>query len=121
MTTSTIIIYLIVGLAAGLLSGLVGIGGGVIVVPVLVYLGFGQHMAQGTVLFMFLLPIGILGVWHYHSQGYVDFKSAFIIGSTFVIGSYFGAKAAVNIDQVLLKTVFGCILVLLGLKMIFWK
>ncbi|HYG51633.1 MAG TPA: sulfite exporter TauE/SafE family protein [Flavobacteriales bacterium] len=121
MDTSTVIIYLAVGLAAGFLSGLVGIGGGVVIVPVLMYLGFSQHLAQGTVLFMFLLPIGILGVWNYHQQGYVDFKSAFVIASTFLIGSYFGSKVAVSIDQVMLKVVFGCILVLLGLKMIIWR
>ena len=73
MTPTIIFILLAVGLLAGFLSGMVGIGGGIIIVPVLVYfLGFTQHQAQGTTLFMFLLPIGILGVMNYHKQGYVD-------------------------------------------------
>jgi uncharacterized membrane protein YfcA len=121
MDSTTIAIYLAVGLAAGFLSGLVGIGGGVVVVPVLIYLGFSQHMAQGTVLFMFLLPIGILGVWNYYQHGNVDFKSAFFMASTFVIGSYFGSKTAINIDQTMLKIIFGILLICLGLKMVVWK
>ncbi|HLP13063.1 MAG TPA: sulfite exporter TauE/SafE family protein [Flavobacteriales bacterium] len=121
MESTTVMIYLAVGLAAGYLSGLVGIGGGVVIVPVLIYLGFSQHLAQGTVLFMFLLPIGILGVWNYHQHGHVDFKSAFIMASTFLIGSYFGSKTAISIDQTMLKVVFGCLLVVLGVKMIVWK
>ncbi|HRD38974.1 MAG TPA: sulfite exporter TauE/SafE family protein [Bacteroidia bacterium] len=117
-----ILILLLVGLLAGILSGMVGIGGGIIIVPVLVYfLQFSQHKAQGTTLFMFLLPIGILGVMNYYKAGYVDFKTAIIIGSTFVIGSYFGSKWSISLDQKTVKQIFGVIIVLLGLKMIFWK
>ncbi len=117
-----ILILLLVGLIAGILSGMVGIGGGIIIVPVLVYfLQFSQHKAQGTTLFMFLLPIGILGVMNYYKAGYVDFKTALIIGSTFVIGSYFGSKWSISLDQKTVKQIFGVIIVLLGLKMIFWK
>ena len=122
MTIQILLILLAVGLAAGFLSGMVGIGGGIIIVPVLVYfLGFTQHQAQGTTLFMFLLPIGILGVMNYYKAGYVDFKTALIIGSTFVIGSYFGSKWSISLDQKTVKQIFGVIIVLLGLKMIFWK
>lgn len=122
MTLSAILILLAVGLAAGFLSGMVGIGGGIIIVPVLVYfLGFTQHEAQGTTLFMFLLPIGILGVYNYHSKGYVDFKTACIIATTFVAGSYFGSKLAISLDQKLVKQIFGAIIILLGAKMLFWK
>jgi len=117
-----ILILLLVGLLAGILSGMVGIGGGIIIVPVLVYfLHFSQHKAQGTTLFMFLLPIGILGVMNYYKAGYVDFKTALIIGSTFVIGSYFGSKWSISLDQKTVKQIFGVIIVLLGLKMVFWK
>ncbi|MBN8691739.1 MAG: sulfite exporter TauE/SafE family protein [Bacteroidetes bacterium] len=117
-----ILILLLVGLLAGILSGMVGIGGGIIIVPVLVYfLQFSQHKAQGTTLFMFLLPIGILGVMNYYKAGYVDFKTAIIIGSTFVIGSYFGSKWSISLDQKTVKQIFGVIIVLLGLKMVFWK
>ena len=121
MDTSAIISFLAVGLLAGFLSGLVGIGGGIIVVPVLVYFGFTQQTAQGTVLFMFLLPIGILGVLNYYQKGYIDFKTALIIASTFVVGSYFGSRLAVSMDQALLKKIFGAFIILIGLKLLFWK
>lgn len=122
MTLQILLILLAVGLAAGFLSGMVGIGGGIIIVPVLVYfLGFTQHQAQGTTLFMFLLPIGILGVMNYHKAGHVDFKTAFIIATTFVVGSYFGSKIAISLDQKLVKQVFGAIIIILGAKMLFWK
>lgn len=122
MTPTIIFILLAVGLLAGFLSGMVGIGGGIIIVPVLVYfLGFSQHQAQGTTLFMFLLPIGILGVMNYHKQGYVDYKTALIICSTFVFGSYFGSKLAISVDQKTIKQIFGVVIILLGAKMLFWK
>lgn len=122
MTIQILLILLAVGLAAGFLSGMVGIGGGIIIVPVLVYfLGFTQHQAQGTALFMFLLPIGILGVMNYHKQGYVDYKTALIICSTFVFGSYFGSKLSISLDQKTVKQIFGAIIILLGAKMLFWK
>ncbi len=120
--TTEIIVLLSVGLAAGFLSGLVGVGGGIIIVPTLVYfLGFSQHAAQGTTLFMFLLPIGILGVMNYHKEGYVDWKTALIICSTFVAGSYFGSKLAVSIDQAMVKKIFGGIVIVMGLKMLLEK
>ena len=119
---NSIYILLLVGLIAGAMSGLVGIGGGIIIVPVLVYfLNFNQQQAQGTTLFMFLFPIGILGVMNYYKAGYVDIKTALIVGSTFIIGSYFGSKLAISLDQKTVKQIFGVIIVLLGFKMIFWK
>lgn len=122
MTLTILFILLAVGLLAGFLSGMVGIGGGIIIVPVLVYfLGFTQHQAQGTTLFMFLLPIGILGVMNYHKQGYVDYKTALVICSTFVFGSYFGSKLAISLDQKTIKQIFGAVIILLGAKMLFWK
>ncbi|MBI4947817.1 MAG: sulfite exporter TauE/SafE family protein [Bacteroidetes bacterium] len=115
-------ILLSLGLIAGMLSGMVGIGGGIIIVPALVYfLGFSQHSAQGTVLFMFLFPIGILGVFNYYQTGNVDWKTAAIMGMTFVVGSYLGSKIAINIDQTLMKKIFGVIILLISLKMLFSK
>jgi uncharacterized protein len=117
-----IMILLAVGLAAGFLSGMVGVGGGIIIVPALVYfLGFSQHSAQGTTLFMFLLPIGILGVMNYYKAGFVDWRAALIICITFVAGSYFGSKLAVSIDQVTVKRVFGALIVVMGIKMLLGK
>jgi uncharacterized membrane protein YfcA len=122
MTLTILLILLAVGLAAGFLSGMVGIGGGIIIVPVLVYfLGFTQQQAQGTTLFMFLLPIGILGVMNYQKQGFVDYKTALIICSTFVFGSYFGSKLSISLDQKTVKQIFGAIIIIMGAKMLFWK
>lgn len=119
---NTVYILLIVGLLAGFLSGLVGIGGGIIIVPALVYFfQFSQQQAQGTTLFMFLLPIGILGVMNYYKAGYLDFKVALIMACTFVIGSFLGSKLAISLDQKTVKQIFGVIIILLGIKMVFFK
>ena len=115
-----ILILLCIGLLAGILSGFVGIGGGIVIVPVLVYaLGYSQHLAQGTTLFMFLFPIGILGVINYYKAGYIDWKAAMFIASTFVLGSYIGSKFAISADQITIKRIFGVIMILIGIKM-FW-
>lgn len=114
-------ILLAIGLVAGLLSGLVGIGGGIIIVPVLVYLGFTQHAAQGTVLATFLIPIGILGVMQYYQAGHVSIKTALIIATTFIIGSYFGSKLAISVNQEMLRKIFGGVLLFLAIKMLFGK
>ncbi|MBC7861525.1 MAG: sulfite exporter TauE/SafE family protein [Bacteroidia bacterium] len=117
-----ILILLAIGLVAGYMSGLVGIGGGLVIVPVLVYvLDYTQHKAQGTTLFMFLFPIGILGVMQYYKAGNVDWKAAAFISATFIIGNLLGSKTALSMDQATIKKVFGAIIILLGIKMIFWK
>ena len=120
-----IMILLCIGLVAGALSGMVGIGGGIIIVPALVYFfGLSQHTAQGTTLIMFLLPIGFMGVYNYYQAGHIDshtIKYALIIACSFVLGSFVGSKFAVNIDQLTLKRVFGVIIFLISLKMIFNK
>jgi uncharacterized protein len=122
LNMEAIYILLILGLVAGILSGMIGIGGGIVIVPALVYfLGYTQHQAQGTVLFMFLLPIGILGVFNYYNGGHIEFKTAFIIASTFIVGSYFGSKISIAIDQATLKKLFGAILFLVSIKMILGK
>ena len=117
-----ILIMLTLGLVAGVLSGLVGVGGGIIIVPALVYfLGFSQHSAQGTVLFLFLLPIGILGVFNYWQAGHVDWRVACIMASTFFVGSFLGSKFSISIDALTLKRIFGVVILILSLKMIFGK
>lgn len=113
---------LLIGLLAGTLSGLVGIGGGIVIVPVLIYfLGFTQHQAQGTVLFMFLFPIGALGVLSYYNEGFVNMRTAVIISLTFVIGAFIGAKLAIRLDQDIVRRAFGVMILLVAIKMIFWK
>lgn len=118
---NAILILLVVGLLAGFFSGLIGIGGGLIIVPVLVYaFSMDQKTAQGTTLFMFLLPISVLGVYNYYKAGHVDFKTAAIIAITFVLGSYFGSKAAIGIDTRMMKQVFAVSIILIGIKMLFF-
>ncbi len=122
MTFIEILILLGIGLFAGFLSGLIGIGGGIVIVPVLVYFfAMNQKTAQGTTLFMFLLPIGILGVFNYHKAGHVDFKTAAIMAITFMIGSYYGSSAAINLDTKVVKQIFAVAIILIGIKMFFGK
>ncbi|MCE3236317.1 MAG: hypothetical protein K0Q50_2508 [Vampirovibrio sp.] len=116
-----ILFYALLGLIAGAFSGLVGIGGGIIIVPALVFLGgFSQQMAQGTTLALLVLPIGVLGAWEYYKHGYVDIKVAGLVCLGFVLGSLVGAKLAVVLPTVVLKRVFGATLLLIGAKMLFW-
>ncbi len=114
-----ILLYMLLGLAAGFLGGLVGIGGGVIIVPVLVFLfGLSQHKAQGTTLALLVPPIGILAAWTYFKQGYVDLKIAICICIGFFLGGLFGAKLATSLSNNVLEKVFGIALILIGLKML---
>ncbi len=121
MTTSTIIILLLVGLAAGMLSGLVGVGGGLIIVPALVYfLAFSQKEAQGTSLGILLLPVGILGVWQYYKSGHIDFKVVGMVSAGFIIGALFGSKLATKIPDQTLKKAFACMMIITACKMLFF-
>jgi uncharacterized membrane protein YfcA len=118
----TVVIILIIGIFAGMLSGFIGVGGGLIVVPCLAYiLGMSQHGAQGTSLAMMLPPIGAIAVYNYYKAGHVDFKIAAILCISFVIGSFFGSKIALSISPAQIKKVFGILIILLGIKMVFWK
>ncbi len=111
----TIFILLMIGLSAGLLSGLFGVGGGVFIVPSLVYgLGFSQKMAVGTSLAILLPPVGIAAVLEYHRHGHVDIKAALIIALMVLIGSWLGAQFAQHIDDRQMKLMFGVFLVILG-------
>jgi uncharacterized membrane protein YfcA len=120
MTTATIIIIILTGLAAGILGGMVGIGGGIIIVPALVYfLAFSQHQAQGTSLALMLFPVGILGVINYYKKGYVDFRYAGLLAIGFVVGSYLGSKFSLSLPQLTVKKIFAVIMLLVALKMLF--
>ena len=119
---SNVLLYLFLGLIAGILSGLIGIGGGIIIVPALVLLfGFSQHQAQGTTLALLVPPIGILAAWTYYKQGYVDLKIAALIALGFFFGGLLGAKIATGLSNVVLERIFGVALLLIALKMIFFK
>ncbi len=120
MTIQTILILVIVGIAAGMLGGLVGVGGGIIIVPSLIYfLSFSQKSAQGTSLGLLLLPVGILGVLQYYKQGHVDFRIVAIIAIGFLLGSYFGSKIALSLPQETVKKIFATLLLIIAIKMLF--
>ncbi len=113
------LLYVLLGLMAGALSGLIGIGGGVIIVPALVLLfGFSQHQAQGTTLALLVPPIGILAAWTYYKQGFVNLPVAGLICVGFIIGSYLGARTATVLSNVALERVFGVALLVLAIKML---
>lgn len=113
-------LYLLLGLSAGTLSGLIGIGGGVVIVPALIFaFGLSQQMAQGTTLAAMIPPIGILAAYVYYKNGYVDIKIAVLIALGFLVGGLFGAKIAVNLNRQVLERVFGVITIVIGVKMLF--
>lgn len=121
MDFQTILILVMLGVAAGMLSGLVGIGGGIILVPGLIFfLAFSQKMAQGTSLGILLLPIGILGVIQYYKQGYIDLKVVLVISLAFLVGNFFGSKLALSLPQETLKKIFAGFLIVMAVKMLFF-
>lgn len=121
MTPQIIIILLLVGLFAGILSGLVGVGGGIIIVPALVYfVGFTQHQAQGTSLGLLLLPIGILAVLNYYNKGLIDIKVVGIMSLAFVLGGWLGSKLSLTLPELTVKRIFAIILFYTAFKMLGW-
>ncbi|MCK5816193.1 MAG: sulfite exporter TauE/SafE family protein [Flavobacteriaceae bacterium] len=122
MTTTTILILILIGLCAGLLSGLIGVGGGIIMVPMFVlFLGLTQYNAQGMSLAVMLPPVTFLAVYNYHKAGAVDWKLALIASAVFFIGGFLGSKIALRIDQLILKKMFGVLMLFIALKMIFFS
>lgn len=121
MNTQTILLLLVVGLLSGMLSGLIGVGGGIIIVPALILLlGYSQQQAQGASLGLLLLPVGILAVYNYYKKGFIDVKVVLILSVAFIVGGWLGSKIALNISQTALKRVFAVILVVIATKMIFF-
>ena len=122
MSISTFIILIVIGLLAGILSGLVGVGGGIVMIPLLILLlGLTQHQAQGIALFAMLPPIGILAAINYFKEGFVRWEYAVVIALTFVIGGYFGSKLAVNLRPETIRKVFGVVMLVGAVKLIFSK
>jgi uncharacterized membrane protein YfcA len=119
MSVSTFIILIIIGLLAGVLSGLVGVGGGILMIPLLIiFLGLTQHEAQGTALFAMLPPIGILAAINYYKEGFVKWEYAIVIAFTFVIGGYLGSKLSLSLPPQMVRRVFGVIMLLGAIKLI---
>jgi uncharacterized membrane protein YfcA len=122
MSVSTVIILLVIGTITGIMAGMLGVGGGIVAIPALVMImGLSQQTAQGTSLAMMLPPVGILAVYNYYKAGHVDFRFAILLAIAFIAGSYFGSKFAIAIPQLLMKKIFGIVLLLVSIKMLFFK
>jgi len=124
MTITTVLALILIGLLAGILSGLVGVGGGIIMVPLFViFLGLTQHNAQGLSLAVMLPPVTFLAVYNYHNAGggSIDWKVAVIVSTLFIIGGFIGSKLAIQLDQRILKKVFGVMMLIVAIKLIFTK
>jgi len=115
-------IILLIGLAVGAFSGVVGIGGGILFVPALIWLlGMDQHKAQGTSLGALLAPVGIFAFYEYYRRGNADLRVALLLSAGFVIGGYFGAVGAAHIPDLWLRRIFAVAMIAIGGHMWFTK
>lgn len=122
MSVNVIVLLLLVGLLGGIVSGALGVGGGIIVVPALIYfLGYSQHMAQGTSIAVLLPPTGIAAAYAYYQKGYMDLKVAAILVVMFVVGAYLGSLISFEVPEKILKRIFGVFMLFVAVKMIFSK
>lgn len=115
-------IILLVGLVVGVVSGVVGIGGGILFVPALIWLlGMNQHKAQGTSIGALLLPVGFFAFIEYNREGNADIRVALLLAAGFLVGAYFGAIGAHHISELWLRRVFAVTLLAIGAKMLFTR
>jgi hypothetical protein len=122
MSVSMLFMLIAIGIVTGVMAGMLGIGGAIIMIPALVFfMGFSQQMAQGTSLAVMLPPIGIIATYNYWKEGQVNLKFALILAAAFIIGSYFGSKLALSLPQVVLKKIFGILLLLVAARMLLSK
>ena len=124
MNTTLVISLIVIGLLGGMLSGMFGIGGGVLMVPLMVFLlSFSQHQAQGTSLAVLSFPVAFIAAYNYYKSGenVVDWKFALIIAVSFILGGYLGSKLAISINQTMLRKLFSIILIIAAIKMFFSK
>jgi len=122
MDTYTLVVLVLIGLAAGVLGGMFGVGGGLIIVPALmIILGFGPKEAQGTSVAVMLPPIGILAAMNYYKAGYLNLKFALVIAVAFILGGYFGSKLAIAIPVAVARKLFAGFMILTAAKMLFGK
>ena len=119
MLNSPTTLFLLIGLVAGLLAGVFGIGGGVVIVPALIYLaGFTQHRATGTSLAVLLPPIGFAAMWEYYRHGNVNVPAAMVIAAAVFAGGWLGAVVANRVSGPYLRLAFGVFVVVLGVSLI---
>jgi uncharacterized membrane protein YfcA len=127
-----VFVVILIGVAGGLLSGLFGVGGGVVLVPLMVfYLHFSQKTAQGTTLAMLALPVALIGAWNYHKQGHVDWRVALLLAVGFVLGIYASSHLAVHLPERVqlgkwqleqpLRKLFGLLLAVVAVMLLFGK
>lgn len=122
MNATIIVSLIIIGLVAGILSGVMGVGGGVVMVPLMILLlSFNQHQAQGTSLAVLAVPVTFLAAYNYYNEGYVNWRYAAVIAVFFVIGGFLGSKLAVNLSQGTLRKIFGGILLVISIKLLLGK
>lgn len=122
MTITQLILLAVIGLMAGIFSGTFGVGGAIIVIPALIFfLGLSQHQAQGTSLAFMIPPVTLMAALNYSKNGYVNWKFALILAVMFVIGTYFGSMISFSLPEKILRKMFGGLLLLVALKIIFSK
>jgi uncharacterized protein len=122
MSAATFMILVIIGLVAGFLGGMIGLGGAIILIPAMVlFLAMDQRMAQGTTIAIMLPPIGLFAAFNYYKAGYVNVRYALVIAAVFMLGGYLGSRLALNVPVGVLKRIFAVVLALIAAKMIFAK
>ncbi len=122
MNFNEVLILLGIGLLAGSVGGSLGVGGGIVIVPALIFFfGFSQHTAQGTSLAVLMFPVAMIGAYNYYKNGYIEIKHALIILVAFAIGQYFGSLLSINLPAKTLRSIFGVFVILMGLKMVFGR
>ena len=122
MDISTVLILSLIGLIAGTLGKMVGLGGGLIIVPAMIYfMGADQKTAQGTSIAIMLPPIGLFAAINYYKAGYINVKYAAIIAVTFLLGGYIGSKLAIALPEAIVKKIFAALMIITAIKMIFTK
>ena len=122
MDANTLIVLLAIGLVAGFLSGMVGIGGGIVIVPALMFfIGLTQHAAQGVSIGMLLLPVGFMAAINYYQADKFNMMYSITIGLTFILGAYIGSKVSLGIDETMMKRIFGVVILIISIRLIFSK
>jgi len=123
MRMTLVLSLILIGLLAGILSGFMGVGGGVVMIPLMILLlGYNQHQAQGMSLAVLAVPVTFVAAYTYHKAGHaIDWKYALVIAIFFVVGGYIGSKFAVSLNQQVLKKIFALILVVAAVKLFFSK
>ena len=120
-STTQIVILLMVGLMAGALSGFVGVGGGIIIVPAMIYfMNMNQMQAQGISLALLMLPVGVLGVINYYKAGHIQFSYVLLMAVGFIVGNYFGSKYAMRVPEHKIKFFFSVLMLYVAIQML-WK